>query len=108
LYRVLFTPQELLVVANYLAVQELVWKCIEFIVANMDQENALEVLVHADTLALTKLKEKAIDFICANFQVKLTQVMQICHTSTGTFALAPRIRSRNHTIFEWILVLIFV
>jgi hypothetical protein len=57
-------------VANYLAVRELVSRCRDYILANMDQENVLEVLILADALGLRQLKEEAMTFIASHFQVK--------------------------------------
>jgi hypothetical protein len=61
-------------VANYLALTEVVKRCSDHMLANMDQENALEVLAVADTLGLAKLKSKAKAYICTIFQVAVESI----------------------------------
>jgi hypothetical protein len=52
-------------------------KCCDHMLANMDLENVLEVLALADTFGEVVLKIQAMDFICANFQVKFVNFVDI-------------------------------
>ena len=63
--------QEILEVANYLVLGDIVSLCSAYMMANMELDNVVEVLALADSLGLGRLRGRAASFICANFQARI-------------------------------------
>ena len=76
--------QEILEVANYLALGDIVNLCSAYMMANMELDNAMEVLALADSLGLGRLRDRAASFICANFQAR-EGILSIYFWAVATF-----------------------
>ena len=62
--------QDILEVANYLALANVLELCQAHMRANIDLDNVMEVLPLADSLSLGPLKDAAFAFACRYFQAK--------------------------------------
>jgi len=64
--------QDILTCANYLAIEDVVDKCENFIIQNLESSNCLEVLLFADQISSKKVKKAALEFSSRHFQVLAT------------------------------------
>jgi len=67
-----YDVQDILTCANYLVIQDVVEKCEDFIVRNLDTANCLEVLLFADQISSMKVMKAALEFSSKHFQALAT------------------------------------
>ena len=69
--------QDLLVAANYLIINQVVAKCVSYIIANMDISNCVDILKFGDSFSIAEITMKATNAMAYNFSQILKKEEQL-------------------------------